>query len=150
MGICLFSCVSLSAQDHEWEYEDIVSPDKGEWSRVKEISLGWGNIDTRYARHTVPTLSQSLQLEGWKGERLAAQAVLLTPKALSKVSFEVSDLKGSKGSIPSSAVKKYFVGYTMADAYVDKKGKYTHDHTKSSLFDSSLVADRLAPLPLWR
>ena len=147
MGICLFSCVSLSAQDHEWEYEDIVSPDKGEWSRVKEISLGWGNIDTRYARHIVPTLSQSLQLEGWKGERLAAQAVLLTPKALSKVSFEVSDLKGSKGSIPSSAVKKYFVGYTMADAYADKKGKYTHDHTKSSLFDSSLVADRLSPLP---
>ena len=137
MGICLFSCVSLSAQDHEWEYEDIVSPDKGEWSRVKEISLGWGNIDTRYARHIVPTLSQSLQLEGWKGERLAAQAVLLTPKALSKVSFEVSDLKGSKGSIPSDIAAGLYKGYLVVTA----------DGKKLTLPLSVKVSDRTLPPP---
>ncbi|MEE1005201.1 MAG: DUF6067 family protein [Bacteroidaceae bacterium] len=113
-----------------------------------QTTLGWGSIDVRYSQTEVPETSQkSPLLRAWRGERVAAQAVLTTQEELKNVDFTVSDLKSGQHIIPASAVKKYLVRYVITSTFKNKR-------------DSILVADRLEPattchmgkgttLPLW-
>lgn len=98
-----------------------------------QTTLGWGSIDVRYSQTEVPETSQkSPLLRAWRGERVAAQAVLTTQEELKSVDFTVSDLKSGRHIIPASAVKKYFVRYVITSTFKNKR-------------DSILVADRLEP-----
>ena len=98
-----------------------------------QVTIGWGSIDVRYSRSEVPNSSmKSPILRAWRGERVAAQAVLTTQNELGEVSCTVSDLKSGKNIIPASAVKKYFVREVMAEPFYNKK-------------DSMMVSDRLEP-----
>lgn len=98
-----------------------------------QTTLGWGSIDVRYSQTEVPKTSQkSPLLRAWRGERVAAQAVLTTQEELKSVDFTVSDLKSGRHIIPASAVKKYFVRYVITSTFKNKR-------------DSILVADRLEP-----
>ena len=105
---------------------------------LAQSPLGWGSIDVRYPRSEAPRTTQKpLRLRAWRGERVAAQAVLAASDEPRDVSFTVSDLKSGKDIIPASAVTKYFVCYVTADTYRSRK-------------DSSLVADRLDPAETMR
>ena len=100
---------------------------------MAQPTFGWGSIDVRYSRSEVPvTTKKSPLLRAWRGERVAAQAVLSTPKELGEVSITVSDLKSGKNIIPADAVKKYFVQDVLSQISFSKK-------------DSMLYADRLDP-----
>ena len=114
-----------------------------------QTSLGWGSIDVRYSKSEMPaqTSKKSPLLRAWRGERVSAQAVLITQNELQDVSIAVSDLKNGRSIIPAAAVKKYFVREVMAEPFYNKK-------------DSMMVSDRLDPvktvqvearttLPLW-
>ena len=126
---------SVSAQVNDAELTDPKPGPQECWQQMPAPTLGWGNIDTRYSRSQVPvTSAKSPLLRAWRGERVAAQAVLATPVDLPYVTCQVSDLKSGKNTIPSSAVKKYFVRYTMTDCAETKA-------------DSFLMADRLDPAP---
>ena len=101
---------------------------------MAQPTLGWGSIDVRYSRSEVPeTTKKSPLLRAWRGERVAAQAVLATPKEPGEVTITVSDLKCGKSIIPASAVKKYFVRDVLSQISFSKK-------------DSMLYADRLDPV----
>jgi len=101
---------------------------------LAQPTLGWGSIDVRYSRSEVPeTTKKSPLLRAWRGERVAAQAVLATPKEAREVTITVSDLKCGKSIIPASAVKKYFVRDVLSQISFSKK-------------DSMLYADRLDPV----
>ena len=69
------------AQQNDKEYADPKPAPAEAWQGVKKISLGWGDIDTRYQRNAVPKLEKALSLYAWKGERVNAQAVLMAPQA---------------------------------------------------------------------
>lgn len=98
-----------------------------------QTSLGWGSIDVRYSQTEVPETTQKTPLlRAWRGERVAAQAVLTTQEELKCVDFTVSDLKSGRNIIPASAVKKYFVRYVITSTFKNKR-------------DSIWVADRLEP-----
>ena len=98
-----------------------------------QTTLGWGSIDVRYSQTEVPKTSQkSPILRAWRGERVAAQAVLTAQEELKSVDFTVSDLKSGRHIIPASAVKKYLVRYVITSTFKNKR-------------DSILVADRLEP-----
>lgn len=98
-----------------------------------QTTLGWGSIDVRYSQTEVPETSQkSPLLRAWRGERVAAQAVLTAQEELKSVDFTVSDLKSGQHIIPASAVKKYLVRYVITSTFKNKR-------------DSILVADRLEP-----
>ena len=98
-----------------------------------QTTLGWGSIDVRYSQTEVPETSQkSPLLRAWRGERVAAQAVLTAQEELKNVDFTVSDLKSGQHIIPASAVKKYLVRYVITSTFKNKR-------------DSILVADRLEP-----
>ena len=83
-------------------------------------------------RNAVPQLSSSLTLTAWKGERVSAQAVLVCPNAIDRMSFTVTDLTCGKQVIPASQVKKYFVRYVLCDSLPDRSKEL-------------LLADRLQP-----
>jgi hypothetical protein len=128
----VFAALPAFAQMSETELADPRPAPAAAWQAVKNITLGWGSTDMHYQRNAVPALAKTLNLYAWKGERVSAQAVLLTPKAVKDFSFTVSDLRSGKNVIPSSAVNKYFVRYVMSDVMGNKN-------------DSCLVGDWLKP-----
>ena len=131
--LILVAALPLWAQPNEREMADPVAADAAAWQQVNDISLRWGSIDKRYSRSEVPAMPavKSLALYAWKGERVAAQAVLTTPVAVGKMTISVSDLTSGRKTIPASCVRQYFVRYTMSDKDSGRK-------------DSILVADRLS------
>lgn len=117
-----------------------------EWAAVKSPQVRWGSTDVRYAKHAVPVLpsQQSITLEGWRGEKLNAQAVVCTPTDLNELTYAFSDFKSSSGEVlPASAFSGGFVRYVMTDE-LNKDGRGAcgerPDHT---LYDSLLVADAI-------
>lgn len=129
-----FSAMCLHAQVNDTELADPKPGPQTAWQLLSQPTLGWGSIDVRYSRSQVAaTTKKSPLLLAWRGERVAAQAVLSTPKALEKVTFSVSDLKNGRHIIPASAIRKYFVRYVIADSYKARE-------------DTVLVADRLDPV----
>jgi hypothetical protein len=141
------ACLPIWANDREFELQDPNPAPVEAWQNVKTVTFGWGTIDKRYQRNEVPVLSSKIQLNCWRGERVNAQAVLLAPQAIRRLSVKVSDLKCGKKVIPASTVNRYFVCYALADAFRNKSGKVDQVHINHANFDSSLVADRLSPLP---
>ena len=114
-------------------------------SAQTSVQLQWGNTDTRYQQLSVPTTLSGTKwtTRAWKGERVNAQAVLWTNKALNNVTVQVSDLKNGSKAIPSSAITTNFVHYVMTDELnKDKKGACGHRPNKAD-WDSSMVADIL-------
>ena len=69
------------------ELPDPVAPSEKEWAAVKAPQVQWGNTDTRYAKHAVPVIQpqKSITLEGWRGEKLHAQAVVWTGTDLKRI-----------------------------------------------------------------
>lgn len=130
----IFAALSAHAQVNDTELSDPRPGPQEAWQQMARPTLGWGSIDVRYSRSQVPATSAKCPLlRAWRGERVSAQAVLATPKAVESVSFSVSDLKSGKNIIPASAIRKYFVRYVIADSYKDRD-------------DTVLVADRLDPV----
>lgn len=99
-----------------------------------QVTFGWGSIDVRYSKTEVPeTSKKSPLLRAWRGERISAQAVLLTTREQKNVSITVSDLRNSRYTIPASAVKKYFVRDVLTAAFNNNN-------------DTLRIADRLDPV----
>ena len=122
-------CVATFAQPNNTELPDPAPGDQTAWTKLNSVTLSWGNIDTRYSKSQIPTnISKTLSLTGWRGERVAAQAVLSTPLDLSNVSFTVSDLKSNKCTIPASSIKRYFVRYVLTDEFERKESKNSKFH----------------------
>ncbi len=139
----LMATLHTHAQQTDVEPADPHPAPAEAWQNVAETHLGWGDIDVRYQRNAVPQLAKKQMLYAWRGERVNAQAVVVATKAISELSFEVSDLRSGKNVIPSAAVKKYFVRYVLSDSYLNKEGKEDHGRHLTEAFDSCLVADRL-------
>ena len=87
---------------------------------------------------------KSITLEGWRGEKLHAQAVVWTGTDLKGLNYSLSEFKNSKGDVlPADAFSGGFVRYVMTDE-LNKDGRggcgYRPDH---SIYDSLLVPIRL-------
>ena len=136
--------LSVSAQPEEPELKDPRPVSQKVWQGVTSPRLGWGSTSVRYGRSEVPaTLSKKLSLRAWRGERVGAQAVLVAPRALEGVSFEVSDLTCGRKRIAAENVRKYFVRYVMTDEYKNAAGQGECGARDKTQMDSSLVADAL-------
>ena len=119
------------AQRNDAELADPHPGQQEAWKSLKDISLSWGSTDRRYSRSQVAEGQKSITLYAWRGERVAAQAVVSTPRDIKRMTIGVSDLKGRRGNvIKASEIEKYFVRYTLSDV------KELHG-------DTMLVADRL-------
>lgn len=126
------------------ELQDPSAPSAQQWEAVKQPTLSWGSSDVRYAKHSVPALKvqKAIALEGWRGEKLHAQAVVWTGTDVEKLNYSFSEFKNAKGEVlPADALSGGFVRYVMTDE-LNKDGRggcgYRPDH---SIYDSLLVAD---------
>ena len=146
-GVCL--CQTADKFRHYDELPFWEQPDEDEWSSVRGLNFSWGSVDARYARHQVPAVKavKSLLLEGWRGERVFAQAVIWT-KTAAEISFSLSDLSGRGGSIiPASSCEAGFVRYTKTEKLpVITDGCY-HGYAAEAAwqYDSTMVADCIDP-----
>ncbi len=146
-GVCL--CQTADKFRHYDELPFWEHPDEDEWSSVRGLNFSWGSVDARYARHQVPAVKavKSLLLEGWRGERVFAQAVIWT-KTAAEISFSLSDLSGRGGSIiPASSCEAGFVRYTKTEKLpVITDGCY-HGYAAEAAwqYDSTMVADCIDP-----
>mgnify|MGYP006955437357 FL=1 len=105
------------AQFEEWT-DTKPHDDAAVWDKMKQTAcFSWATTDVRYKKLNVPDVKQqnSIRLEGWRGERVNAQALLWTKENLGDVKMEMSELKNGKKIIPASAVRTHFVRYVMTD-----------------------------------
>ena len=85
------------------------------WNGISATTFGWGSIDIKYKIDAPVQVTKTQNLYGWRGERVNAQALLVTPKAVDSFQFTVSDLKSGKNIIPASAVDRFFATYVMGE-----------------------------------
>ena len=133
------------AQFEEWT-DTKPHDDAAVWDKMKQAAcFSWATTDVRYKKLDVPEVKQqnSIRLEGWRGERVNAQALLWTKEDLGEVKMEMSELKSGKKVIPASAVRTHFVRYVMTDE-LNKDGKGgCGERLNKADWDSSMVADIL-------
>ena len=97
------------------EMDDPHPSDPAVWNNVTANAFGWGSIDIKYKKDLVPTLSKSVSVYGWKGERVHAQAMLVAAEAVKEFRIAASELKAGRNVIPSKAIDCYFETYVMGE-----------------------------------
>lgn len=144
------AALAVSAQTfpHDEELPQLTDPDPSEWNGLG-LNVMWGDIFTRYPATYSPAglkkASTKMTLEGWRGERVHAQALVSTGRKVEGLEYVISDLKGKKGLIPSSAIEAGFMRYVMVDE-LNKDGKSgCSRRPDKTAFDSSMVADVIDP-----
>lgn len=144
-------CPALG-QDKFIHYDELPfweQPDPSDWATVRGIKSAWGSVDARYSRVAPPggTKGKSLLLEGWRGEKVFAQAVIWTKSAVDGVRYELTDLQGRGSVIPAASCEVGFVRYTKTEKLpVITDGCY-HGYMgeAASQYDSTMVADCIDP-----
>lgn len=104
-------------------YEELPTEEVAEssWLRHRTPFIGWGATDVRYNNHPAPQAPQAqtqLRWEGWRGERVNAQAVVWpgTEQELKDVHFEFTPLNGpGNARIAPEALTAHFVREVMTD-----------------------------------
>lgn len=88
-----------------------------QWAEVKGgVNAQWASVDHVYSRSVVPqTLSESLCVTGWQGERVSAQLLVWSAEDLDGVKCEISDFRSDNASLRSDIATPHFVRYTLAD-----------------------------------
>ena len=124
------------------ELPQLKMPVEAEWKGVKTAAASWGDIDTRYEKHSVPvsSVTKTAKIKGWRGEKVSLQAVVWTPAELKGLTYTLSDLKKGTAVIPASCTETGFVRFVMGDGLFPKGGGCGHrkDFTQ---FDSVMMAD---------
>ena len=111
--------------------------------QVTGVNVSWGDIDVRYQQDIFPELklNEELELSGWRGERVFAQAVVWTETPVMDLNFKVTDLKGADNQVISSEnIKAGFVTYVIGDGYFSN-GTGCGEWANEPHRDSVLVAD---------
>lgn len=150
----LIFCNNIYSQDKENlypvnNYKELENPnptDLESWKGIKDINCGWGELDIRYRKETPVTigeLNKTITLTGWRGERVAAQIVVSTPKIIEALSYKVGELKNKREdfTINNSDLLTGFVRFVITDE-LNKDGLGACGHRPDpSVYQSHLASD---------
>ena len=121
------------------------APDSlADWSKVsKHLNVSFGDIDTRYAKSSVPAIEKTTIWTGnaWRGERISAQVVLWSADNIEKVNYEFTPFVSAGNKLDASIAQARFVRYVLTDIFGRGCG-----HRKPENFPSSLSPDMLDTL----
>lgn len=111
-------------------------------SAEAQLSVRWGNVDTRYPVNAADAVSSEAVSEAvaWKGERVNLQLVVTNKGAAADsctVKYVFSELKNGKSVIPATNVVGGFVQPVITDRFTGC-GKHDVD-----AYGENLVADRI-------
>lgn len=130
-------------------YAELTNPNppvEKEWNNIKNISMGWGDSDLRYRKEVAvksSMITNSVELNAWKGEKVSALFVISSKKKLEDVTYKIDEFKRSSWwgeNISEDNINSGFVRYVMTDE-LNKGGKGGCGYRNKVDFDSSLVAD---------
>ena len=145
LGALLLSTVCMNAQTSKY-YQEAANPiatNPALWAKVTAPQISWGSTDIRYKKEEpapIHSAQKSMNLTAWKGEKISAQLVVWTPKALNDLTFMVSDLTSGSATISKENIRTGFVRYVITDE-LNKDGLGACGYRNSADFDSTLVAD---------
>ncbi|HUH47440.1 MAG TPA: glycoside hydrolase domain-containing protein, partial [Arenibacter sp.] len=144
------SLLSQEVIQHPVEnYGELPNPtpvDPAKWANESAISVGWGSTDVRYKKEEPAILignSNTHVLTAWKGERVSAQFVVSNKSGSRDITYTIGEFVNQadkKHRIKTENIFSGFVRYVMTDE-LNKNGKGSCGHRKTSEFDSTLVAD---------
>ena len=70
------------------ELKNPIATNLSDWKNVSKTNISWGSIDVRYKKEVPPPIknnTKSINLTGWRGERVSAQFVVWSNKPLMEV-----------------------------------------------------------------
>ena len=113
-----------------------------QWGKVPNgLNVSFASSNARFARELPPKLDLEMMWEAkaWKGEKIHTQLLAWANKSQNEISFQVYDLKDSKGNlIKKENITVGFLTYVITDEFKNGCG-----YRKAQDFDSSYVADMI-------
>ncbi len=115
-----------------------------DWSKVsKNLNVSFGNIDTRYAKSSIPVTEKITVWKGngWRGERISAQVVLWSTTDIEQVECEFTSFRSGENTLDVNIAQARFIRYVLTDIFEPGCG-----YRKPEDFPVSLAADMLDTL----
>lgn len=112
-------------------------------TRIETAQFSWGDTDIHYEMDKCPDelTGTTFMHPAWKGEKIAAEALLWSETDLSNVKLKVGRIHNGLTFIPAENVKVHFVRYVMSDVLQEGYGQCGFRNKAD--FDSLYVADML-------
>lgn len=101
------------------ELPDPTADTLSDWSGVpKDLQASFVSIDQRYSKSISPDIKPqtSVQLTGWKGEKVSAQLLLWAGKQVDNVQVSFSGFRSGKETLPKDIARSRFVRFVMTDS----------------------------------
>jgi len=124
------------------EAADPEARDVSVWKDIKPgLHSGFGSVDVAYSRSIPPEgdVSESIQLQGWKGERVHCQLLVWSAGSGENIRITASGFSGEYFQIEQAQVSISVVTYVLTDAFPG--GNDRQDKTN---FPVHLKPDRLS------
>lgn len=112
-------------------------------TRIETAQFSWGDTDVHYAMEEWPDAlaEKAFTYPAWRGEKIAAEAVLWSETELSNLKVKASRLHNGLNCIPVENVNVQFVRYVMSDVLQDGYGQCGFRNKAD--YDSLYVADMI-------
>src|SRR5690554_7971711 len=94
------------------EMKDPTNDTLSDWSNVtKGLHASFISIDDKLPKSVVPEITpvNSVQVSGWKGEKVSAQLLLWSGEYIQQVECGFSDFETEGATLPSSVAQAQFV-----------------------------------------
>lgn len=158
-GLLLVSCGNDSSET-KLDMTEPANPqatDPALWSGIASPVISFGSIDCRYAA-SLPftgTVSEEINLRGWKGESLSAQIVVSAPEPLSGLECIAGDFKSERHTMRNVS-RARFVKYVLSDDFLPEspcglRPENAPAHIEPDLLDnaSSIDMPAMSTRPVW-
>lgn len=118
----------------------LISPVQN-WNALEEgVLASWACSNQRYHKEYIPDLSVEKvhSVKGWKNEQLNAQMVLWSKDSICDLAISIGDLKSNNSTIPSNAIKHYYVRNVLSDEFLGGCGYKTKNDETTHLVPDCL------------
>jgi hypothetical protein len=125
--VALIFCISCNEKpvfQFPAEPDDPDTYDLTDWESVNPgVHSGFGSIDTFYSKSIPPVgeISGSVNLQGWKGERVNCKLLVWTSGNEGQISIEASDLEKDNFKIAKENISVSVMRYVLVDQFQNEK-----------------------------
>ncbi len=137
--LIVVSCIYCSAKqvaDTTFEPTDPDTYDMTAWNGVKPgIHSGFGSIDIAYSRSIPPKgqIAESINLRGWKGERVARKLLVWSTGKGEPISIKISGFKNDQDEIGRENTSISVIKYVLTDEFSKGCGPRSKDTIPSHI-----------------
>jgi len=148
LAIFCLACGNKNMTRTSTEPTDPDMYDMSVWEAVKPgIYSGFGSIDIAYPKSIPPAgnITDSIKLQGWKGERVNCILIVWTAGSKENITIEASSLSSGNNTIGQDAISIHVIKYVLTDEFLNEKssscGPRNNDKIPSHLSPDLLSND---------